>query len=56
LYYAEALWADRQPKVARQVCEELIAAPDDPDWIWEQARDKALAAKLLEEINRARDS
>ncbi|HEY0076965.1 MAG TPA: TRAP transporter TatT component family protein [Abditibacteriaceae bacterium] len=56
LYYAEALWADRQPKVAREICEQLIAAPDDPDWIWEQARDRRLAAKLLEEINRARDT
>lgn len=56
LYYAEALWADRQPKVARRICEELIAAPDDADWIWEQQRDRRLAAKLLEEINKARDS
>lgn len=56
LYYAEALWADRQPKVARQVCEKLIAAPDDPEWLWEQARDRKLAAKLLEEINKARDT
>lgn len=56
LYYAEALWADRQPKIARDVCQKLIAAPDDAAWIWEQQRDRALAAKLLEEINRSRDS
>ena len=56
LYYAEALWADRQPKVARQICEELIAAPDDPEWLWEQSRDRNLAAKLLAEINRSRDT
>ena len=56
LYYAEALWADRQPKIAREVCQKIIAAPDDADWIWEQQRDRVLAAKLLEEINKSRDS
>ncbi len=56
LYYAEALWADRQPKPARELCEKIISAPNDPNWIWEQARDRRLAAKLLEEINRSRDT
>jgi tetratricopeptide (TPR) repeat protein len=56
LYYAQALWADRQPKLARQACEKIIAAPDDPDWRWEQARDRKIAATLLAEINRARDT
>ncbi len=55
LYYAEALWADRQPKAARAVCEQIIAAPDDADWRWEQQRDRQKAVKLLEEINKARD-
>lgn len=56
LYYAEALWADRQPKTAREICEQIIDAPDDADWIWEQARDRHLATKLLAEINKSRDS
>ena len=56
LYYAEALWADRQPKPARELCEKILSAPDDPAWMWEQARDRRLAAKLLEEINRSRDT
>lgn len=56
LYYAEALWADRQPKPARAACEKILSDPDAPEWMWEQARDRPLAAKLLEEINRSRDS
>lgn len=56
LYYAEALWANRQPKIAREICEQIIAAPDDTHWIWEQRRDRLLAAKLLKEVNKARDT
>lgn len=55
LYYAEALWADRQPKAARASCETILSAPSDPEWVWEQARDRRLATKLLEQINRSRD-
>lgn len=50
LYLAEALNADRQPGEAKRVLRELLNAPDDLDWTWEQARDRKLAAKLLEEI------
>lgn len=51
LYYAEALVADRQPGEARRVLNRLIAAAPDPDWIWEQTRDKILARALLQKMN-----
>ncbi len=47
LYLAQALRADRQPAEARSVLRQLVEAPIDPDWRWEQERDKAIAHTLL---------
>lgn len=48
LYYAEALLADRQRKAARELLQRIVDAIDDPEWRWEQARDRGLAVELLE--------
>ena len=56
LCYARCLWADRQPGKAREVCEKLLAAPDDALFLCEQRQDRRLATQLLAEINRSRDS
>jgi tetratricopeptide (TPR) repeat protein len=48
LYLAEALWADRQPREAKELLREIIAAPRDETWVWEQERDKKAAQQLLE--------
>lgn len=48
LYLAEALWADRQPRDAKDILREIIAAPRDESWVWEQNRDKKAAQQLLE--------
>jgi tetratricopeptide (TPR) repeat protein len=50
LYYAQALIADRQPALAKKVLAQIIDAPEDPDWKWEQARDKKLAREELAKI------
>lgn len=47
LYYADALIANRQGQAGRQAYQELIEAPVDEDWLWEQARDKKIAAERL---------
>lgn len=49
LYLAQSLFADRQPAEAKRALRTLLAAPDDPSWTWEQARDRRHAAKLMEE-------
>jgi tetratricopeptide (TPR) repeat protein len=48
LYYAEALWADQQRRAAREVLHKIITDPDDPEWRWEQARDRRLAQALYQ--------
>ena len=53
LYYAEALIADQRKKLARRTLETIISAPEDADWVWEQARDKCKAEKLLIKMNAA---
>jgi tetratricopeptide (TPR) repeat protein len=53
LYYAEALLADKQQRAAREVLKRIIEASDDPDWRWEQERDRGLAQALLESIKSA---
>jgi cytochrome c-type biogenesis protein CcmH/NrfG len=50
LYYAQALIADRQPGLARQVLTLIIDAPEDAAWKWEQARDKRIAREELGKI------
>jgi tetratricopeptide (TPR) repeat protein len=51
LYYSEALLADQQKPLARQILTSIIENPDDPDWRWEQERDRQQARKLLETMN-----
>lgn len=50
LYYARALLADQQRRLARSVLKQIIQSPPDLDWRWEQERDKRLAAHLIETI------
>ncbi|MDQ3813553.1 MAG: TRAP transporter TatT component family protein [Armatimonadota bacterium] len=50
IYYAEALIDDKQIPTARQIVNQILHAADDPDWRWEQARDRRLAAELLKPI------
>jgi tetratricopeptide (TPR) repeat protein len=52
LYLAEALLDDQQLREARSVLTGIIEAAPDPDWRWEQARDKVLAQALLDKMNR----
>jgi tetratricopeptide (TPR) repeat protein len=48
LYTAQALVADRQPARARTLLNQILSDPDDPQWMWEQARDRRIArAELL---------
>lgn len=54
LYYAQALLADQQKPLARQILNQIINAPDDKDWIWEQARDKKIAQAHLAKMDTAR--
>lgn len=51
LYYTEALLADQQKPLARKTLHQIIDAPDDPEWLWEQARDKRLAKEHLAEMD-----
>ena len=51
IYYAEALLADQQKPLARQILNQIINAPDDKDWMWEQARDRKIAQGHLEKLN-----
>lgn len=53
LYYSEALLADQQNALARQTLQQIISAPEDAAWRWEQARDRKLAAQRIAEMNRA---
>ena len=50
LYHAQALIADRQPGLARQTLQKILAAPEDAAWKWEQARDKRIAREELEKL------
>jgi tetratricopeptide (TPR) repeat protein len=50
LYYAETLIADQQKKLARETLQKIISAPEDAEWVWEQARDRRLAQELLKKI------
>lgn len=54
LYYSEALLADQQKKTAREVLHQIINAPDDADWLWEQVRDRLLAKEHLSKMDAAR--
>jgi tetratricopeptide (TPR) repeat protein len=51
LYYAEALLAARQHHAARNVLKRIGEAESDPDWLWEQTRDRRLATALLQRMN-----
>lgn len=53
LYYAEALLADQQKRLARRSLRAIIEAPEDEDWVWEQARDRRLAKAHLERMDAA---
>lgn len=47
LYYADALIANRQGEAGRRILNQLLEAPVDEEWVWEQARDKKIAAERL---------
>jgi hypothetical protein len=47
LYYVEALLTEQQKPEARRILNEIIEAPDDEAWRWEQARDRKRAGELL---------
>jgi hypothetical protein len=47
LYYVEALLTEQQKPEARHILNEIISAPDDEDWRWEQERDRKRAQELL---------
>jgi len=51
IYYAEALLADQQKPLARQTLHQIIDAPEDKEWIWEQARDRKIAKDYLAKMN-----
>lgn len=50
IYYAEALMTEQGKSEARRVLNAILSAPDDPNWLWEQARDRRLARILIEKI------
>jgi len=51
LYYSEALLADQQKALARKTFHQIIEAQDDPNWLWEQARDRRLAQLHLQKMD-----
>jgi len=51
LYYADALLANQERPQARHVLQQILDAPPDPDWKWEQKRDQKIAARKLQEIS-----
>jgi tetratricopeptide (TPR) repeat protein len=53
LYYCETLIADQQKKLARETLQKIISAPEDAEWVWEQARDRRLAGRLLAKMHEA---
>ena len=53
IYYAEALLADQQKALARRTLHQIIDAPDDKDWMWEQARDRKIAQDHLQKMDAA---
>jgi tetratricopeptide (TPR) repeat protein len=54
IYYSEALLADQQKPLARETLNAVISNPDDPEWYWEQQRDRQQARKLLEIMNKTK--
>ncbi len=52
IYYAELLADFGQLDRAREQLEFVIATPLDPEWIFENKRDKRLAEELLEKLKR----
>ena len=51
LYYAEALMADQQKVQAREIFNQIIAAPIDEQWRAEQARDRQIAQNRIAELD-----
>lgn len=51
LYYSQCLLADQQKPLARTTLQSIIDAPDDPEWRWEQNRDRRLAQELITKMN-----
>lgn len=49
LYFAQALNTANRADDARRELETILSQPLDIDWKWEQARDKTVAARLLNE-------
>ncbi len=54
IYYVEALLADQQKPLARQILHQIIDAPKDKDWLWEQARDRKIAQAHLAKMDSIR--
>lgn len=52
LYLAEALLDASRREEARKPLEEIVAAPQFPDWQWEQERDRRQARSLLATLAR----
>ncbi|MBV9468773.1 MAG: tetratricopeptide repeat protein [Abitibacteriaceae bacterium] len=50
LYYAETLIADQKRPKAREVLNKILNDPDDPEWRWEQERDRGLARQMMDSI------
>jgi len=51
LFYADSLVANQERPQARIVLQQVLDAPHDAHWQWEQARDKKLAARKLQELS-----
>ncbi len=49
LYKAELLKSMELKLEARGILQEIVSQPLDDEWKWEQARDKVIAARLLDE-------
>ena len=49
LYLAELLLSMKRKSEAQKILREIVSAPRAEDWKWEQARDKTLAARLVNE-------
>ncbi|HJQ25913.1 MAG TPA: TRAP transporter TatT component family protein [Blastocatellia bacterium] len=50
VYAAELALAKQQPARARSLLERLLSLHDDPDWQYENCRDRELARELLRRI------
>jgi tetratricopeptide (TPR) repeat protein len=51
IYYAEALLTEQQKPEARRVLNDVLHAPDDESWKWEQSRDRKIAQQMLEAMS-----